>query len=57
MTKTMTASELLAQIEKDFFKGAGLDKASQLEGEERRSRIIGDGSPVIGSRRYSASCG
>lgn len=51
MTKTMTASELLAQIEKDFFKGAGLDKASQLEGEERRSQIIGDGSPVIGSRR------
>lgn len=37
MTKTMTASELLAQIEKDFFKGVGLDKASQLEGEERRS--------------------
>lgn len=31
-----TARETLAQIEKDFFKGAGLDKASRLEGDERR---------------------
>lgn len=28
---------MLAQIENDFFKGAGLDKASRLEGEERRN--------------------
>ena len=31
-----TARETLAQIDKDFFKGAGLDKASRLEGDERR---------------------
>lgn len=37
MPETRTARETLAQIEKDFFKGAGLDKASQLKGEERRA--------------------
>ena len=37
MSETKTARETLAQIEKDFFKGAGLDKASQLKGEERRA--------------------
>lgn len=33
----MTASELLALIERKYFRGAGLAKASQLEGEERRA--------------------
>lgn len=33
----MTASQLLAQIERDFFSGAGLAEASLLEGEERRA--------------------
>jgi len=33
----MTASELLAQIERKYFRGAGLAKASRLEGEERRA--------------------
>lgn len=33
----MTAGELLAQIERDFFSGAGLAEASLLEGEERRA--------------------
>lgn len=32
-----TAREMLAQIEKNFFKGAGLDKANRLEVEERRA--------------------
>ena len=36
MSQIKTAREMLAQIEKDFFKGAGLDKASQLKGDERR---------------------
>ena len=33
----MTASQLLAQIERKYFRGAGLAKASLLEGEERRT--------------------
>lgn len=33
----MTASELLALIERKYFRGAGLAKASRLEGEERRA--------------------
>lgn len=37
MTQIKTAREMLAQIEKDFFKGAGLDKASRLKGDERRA--------------------
>lgn len=37
MTQIKTAREMLAQIEKDFFKGAGLDNASLLKGEERRA--------------------
>ena len=37
MTQTKTARELLAQIEKDFFRGAGLAKASSLRGEKRRA--------------------
>ena len=36
MGKTLTAREELAKIEKVFFKGAGLQKACSLEGEERR---------------------
>ena len=35
--QTMTASELLALIERKYFRGAGLAKASLLEGEERRT--------------------
>ena len=34
MKQTITAREMLAQIEIDFFKGADLAKASKLEGEE-----------------------
>ena len=37
MKQTMTASQLLAQIERKYFRGAGLSKASLLEGEERRT--------------------
>lgn len=37
MKQTMTASELLALIERKYFRGAGLAKASRLEGEERRA--------------------
>ena len=37
MTQTRTASQELAYIERRLFKGAGLDKASRLEGDERRA--------------------
>ena len=37
MKQTRTAREMLARIEKDFFKGANLAAASRLRGEERRA--------------------
>ena len=37
MVQTRTARQELAYIERRLFKGAGLDKASRLEGEERRA--------------------
>ena len=37
MTQRKTAREMLAWIEKKFFKGAGLAKASRLDGDERRA--------------------
>ena len=37
MEQPRTASQELAYIERRLFKGAGLDKASRLEGEERRA--------------------
>lgn len=37
MAQIETASVELARVEKNFFKGAGLDKASRLEGDERRA--------------------
>ena len=36
MKQTKSAKEILAQIEKKYFRGVGLDKASRLEGDERR---------------------
>ena len=37
MKEYKTAREILALIEKKYFRGAGLDKARRLEGEERRA--------------------
>jgi len=37
MNQIKSAREILALIEKKYFRGAGLDKASRLEGEERRA--------------------
>ena len=37
MEQIKTARKMLAQIEKDFFKGAGLAEASLLKGDERRA--------------------
>ena len=37
MKQIKSASERLARIEKDYFKGVGLAEASRLEGDERRA--------------------
>lgn len=37
---TETASEILAKIERNVFKGAGLKKACKLDGEERRDYVF-----------------
>ena len=37
VTQKRTARQELAYIERRLFKGAGLDKASRLKGEERRT--------------------
>lgn len=37
MIQPKTAREMLASIEKKYFRGAGIDKASRLEDEERRA--------------------
>ena len=37
MEQTKSAREILALIEKKYFRGAGLDKASRTEGDERRA--------------------
>ncbi len=41
MTKTMTASELLARIEKTYFSREKLGKACKLKGAERREYVLG----------------
>lgn len=40
MAQIKTASVELAWVEKNFFKGAGLDKACRLEGDERRAYVL-----------------
>ena len=40
MNQTRTASELLAQIENDFFRKTNLAEASRLEGDERSAFIL-----------------
>lgn len=40
MKQIKTAKEMLAQIEKDFFKGVDLSEANLLEGDERRTFVL-----------------
>lgn len=40
MKQIKTAKEMLAQIEKDFFKGIDLSEASLLKGDERRTFVL-----------------
>ena len=51
MGKTLTAREELAKIEKVFFKGAGLQKASSLEGEERRDYMLAQVERLLSDMR------
>ena len=53
-TNTKTAKQELAFIEKKLFKGAGLDKASRLEGEERRAYRLAQVDRLL-SVKYGAS--
>jgi len=53
MAQTKTAREMLAQIEKDFFKGAGLAKASLLEGEERKAYRLAQVERLLTERQGS----
>ena len=54
MTQTITAKELLAQIEKRYFKGAGLAKASKLEGDERRAFMLAQVERLLTEKHGSA---
>lgn len=40
MAQIKTAREVLAWVEKDYFNGTGLEKASHLEGDERRAYVL-----------------
>jgi hypothetical protein len=51
MTERKTAREVLAWIEKKFFKGAGLAKASKLEGEERRAYVLSQVDRLLSDKR------
>ena len=54
MTQTITAKELLAQIEKRYFKGAGLAKASKLESDERRAFVLAQVERLLTEKHGSA---
>lgn len=51
MTERKTAREVLAWIEKKFFKGAGLARASKLEGEERRAYVLSQVDWLLSDKR------
>lgn len=48
-----TAKEVLAWIERNFFKGAGLAKASKLEGDERRAYVLSQVERLLSDRRMA----
>ncbi len=53
MTKITTASQLLAQIENDFFGGAGLAEACLTKGEERRAYRLAQVERLLTERQGS----
>ena len=53
-TQIKTAKELLAQIEKRYFKGTGLAKASTLEGDERRTYVLAQAERLLTTEHGSS---
>lgn len=54
MTQTITAKEVLVKIERRYFKGAGLAKASKLEGDECRAYVLSQVERLLATE-YGAS--
>ena len=54
MEQTRTASQELAYIERRLFKGAGLDKASRLKGDERREYRLAQVERLLTEKHGSA---
>jgi hypothetical protein len=54
MKQEITAKELLAQIERRYFKGAGLAKASTLEGDERRTYVLAQAERLLTTEHGSS---
>ena len=53
MTQTTTAREMLAQIEKDYFRGVDLAGACLLKGDERRAFRLAQVERLLTSRHGS----
>jgi hypothetical protein len=51
MKQIKSAREILAWIERNFFKGAGLAKACKLEGEERRAFVLVQVDRLLADKR------
>ena len=54
MTQTITAKEVLAKIERRYFKGAGLVKGCKLKGDERRAYVLSQVERLLATE-YGAS--
>lgn len=50
-----TVSDLLVQIERRYFKGAGLAKASKLKGDERRAYVLAQVERLLTEKHGSPS--
>ena len=53
-TQIKTAKEVLAQIERRYFKGAGLAKASTVEGDERRTYVLAQAERLLTTEHGSS---
>ncbi len=53
-TQIKTAKEVLSQIERRYFKGAGLAKASTLEGDERRTYVLAQAERLLTTEHGSS---
>ena len=53
-TQIKTAKEVLSQIERRYFKGAGLAKASTVEGDERRTYVLAQAERLLTTEHGSS---